>query len=54
MVLIYGHIHCSRDEVYQFMKTRERALNAGACINNYTPASINELIHNNEAFQKEG
>ena len=31
--LIYGHIHGARDEVYEFMKTRERALNAGACIN---------------------
>ncbi len=51
--LIYGHIHRSRDEIYQFMKTREHALNAGACINNYTPASMNELIRNNEAFQKE-
>jgi len=36
------------------MKTRPKALNAGACINNYTPASINELIRNNAAFQKEG
>lgn len=34
------------------MKTRERALNAGACINNYTPASFNELIRNNKAFQE--
>ena len=50
--LIYGHIHGARDEVYEFMKTRERALNAGACINNYTPASFNELIRNNKAFQE--
>ena len=42
--LIYGHIHGARDEVYEFMKTRERALNAGACINNYTPVSFNELV----------
>ena len=47
---IYGHIHGSTDETYQFIKTRERALNAAACINNYTPVSINELIRNNEAF----
>lgn len=33
------------------MKTRPTALNAGACINNYTPASLNELIRNNAAFQ---
>ncbi|MFQ8979592.1 MAG: hypothetical protein ACLR6I_02770 [Waltera sp.] len=36
------------------MKTRERALNAAACINNYTPASFNELIRNNEYFQQAG
>ena len=50
--LIYGHIHGARDEVYEFMKTRERALNAGACINNYTPVSFNELVRNNKAFQE--
>ena len=49
---IYGHIHGSKDDVYQFMKTREHALNAAACINNYTPASIEELIQNNRTFQE--
>lgn len=49
---IYGHIHGNKGDVYEFMKTRERALNAAACINNYTPASINELIRNNRAFQE--
>ena len=48
---IYGHIHGSKDDVYQFMKSREHALNAAACINNYTPASVNELIRNNQLFQ---
>ena len=51
---IYGHIHGDRGDVYQFMKTREHALNAAACINNYTPASINELIRNNKEFQSKG
>lgn len=50
---IYGHIHCSKDETYEFMRTRERALNAGACINHYTPASVNELIQNNELFRNQ-
>ena len=50
--LIYGHIHGARDEVYEFMKTRERALNAGACINNYTPVSFNEWVRNNKALQE--
>lgn len=50
---IYGHIHGSRDESYQFMKTKEHALNAAACINNYTPVSFNELLRNNRLFQQE-
>lgn len=49
---VYGHIHHHKGDVYQLMKTREHALNAAACINNYTPASINELIRNNKAFQE--
>jgi calcineurin-like phosphoesterase family protein len=49
---IYGHIHNRKEETYQFMKTRERALNAAACINNYTPSSINELIRNNKIFKE--
>ncbi len=49
---IFGHIHGSTDDIYEFMKTRERALNAGACINNFTPSSINELIRNNKAFEE--
>lgn len=50
---IYGHIHNRRDEAYEFMKTKEHALNAGCMINNYAPASFNELIRNNEAFKNE-
>lgn len=34
------------------MKKFDRALNAGACINNYTPCSLNELIRNNQIFKK--
>ena len=49
---IFGHIHASTNDTFEFMKTREHALNAGACINNYTPASINELIRNNELFKE--
>ena len=49
---IYGHIHKNKDDVYQFMNQQERALNAGCMLNNYTPASLNELIRNNEMFQK--
>ena len=49
--LIYGHVHGKRDETYEFMKTRERALNAAACINYYTPVTFAELIRNNLVFQ---
>lgn len=49
---IYGHIHGRRDEVYEFMKTRGNALNAGCMINNYTPVSFNELVRNNRYFRE--
>ena len=49
---IYGHIHGRMDETYYFMRGKEKALNAAACINNYTPASVNELIRNNEIHRK--
>ncbi len=51
--LIYGHIHNRKAETYQFMKTLDHALNAAAAINNYTPASFNELVRNNRAFQED-
>ena len=50
---IYGHIHNRRDEAYQFMKKKKYALNAGCMINGYAPASLKELIRNNERFQEE-
>jgi calcineurin-like phosphoesterase family protein len=50
---IYGHIHADKGDVYQLMKTRPHALNAAACINSYTPCSIDELIRNNATFQAE-
>ncbi len=49
---IFGHIHGSTDDIYTFMKTREHALNAAACMNNYTPSSLNELIRNNALFNE--
>ncbi|MCR5237801.1 MAG: hydrolase [Lachnospiraceae bacterium] len=49
---IYGHIHNRKDEAYEVMKKKDRALNAGCMINNYTPASFNELVRNNETFRK--
>jgi calcineurin-like phosphoesterase family protein len=49
---IYGHIHSRKSDTYTFMKTRERALNAGCMINNYMLVSFNELIENNRRFQE--
>lgn len=34
------------------MKKKERALNAGCMINNYSPASLIELVRNNTVFQE--
>lgn len=50
---IYGHIHVSREETYEYMKKKERAFNAGCMINNYEPVSLDELKENNLRFQKE-
>ena len=48
---IYGHIHNRRDETYEIMEKKKRALNAGCMINNYMPVSFNELVRNNEIFK---
>ena len=49
---VYGHIQSKKDEMFELIKTYKNTLNASACINNYTPGSINELIRNNMAFQR--
>lgn len=50
---IYGHIHNRKNETYEIMRTRERALNAGCMINHYAPASFDELVRNNKVFREE-
>lgn len=50
---IYGHIHNSRNESYEYMKTKDHALNAGCMINQYISASFNELVRNNEVFKQD-
>lgn len=50
---IHGHIHNRKNETYEFMRARERALNAGCMINNYTPVTFAELIQNNQNFWNE-
>lgn len=50
--LIYGHIHNRTDGAFAYMKNLDRALNAGVCINNYTPVSFPELVTNNQVFRR--
>lgn len=40
---IYGHIHNNDDAVAQFMRSRERAFNAGCMLHNYMPVTFVEL-----------
>ena len=47
---IYGHIHSSRNRTYEFMRTLDRALNAGAPVNGYRPSTFDELMENNRRF----
>ena len=49
---IYGHIHTDTGETFRIISQFDHALNAGAAINNYTPASLRELVENNKAFQE--
>ena len=50
---IYGHIHNKKDdEAHKIMAGFDHALNAGCMINNYTPASIRELIYNNDIYRQ--
>lgn len=47
---VYGNIHNRRGMTYEFMRTLDRALNAGAPVNGYRPVSFDELIKNNRHF----
>ncbi len=49
---IYGHIHTDTGETFEIISSFDRALNAGAAINNYMPVSFKELVDNNRAFQE--
>lgn len=48
---IYGHIHNRTDGTFLYMRQLERALNAGCMINNYAPATFDELVRNNQIFK---
>lgn len=49
---VFGHLHCRRDEVYEFMSRFDNALNAGCMINGYRPVTLEELIENNLRFRQ--
>ena len=49
---VYGHIHNHKNEAFEIMRNKTRALNAGCMINNYIPVTLEELITNNETFRK--
>ena len=47
---IYGHIHNRRNTTYEFMRTLDHALNAGAAVNDYRPVTFDGLVENNRRF----
>jgi len=49
---IYGHIHNhTESDAFRYMKTQEKALNAGVDICKYMPVTFRELIEYNKAFK---
>lgn len=48
---VYGHIHNRKAAAYEYMRTKDRALNAGCMLNGFAPVSFDELIRNNKRFQ---
>ncbi|MBQ6832904.1 MAG: metallophosphoesterase [Lachnospiraceae bacterium] len=47
---IYGHIHNRLSDTCLIMRNRKHAYNAAACINNYVPGTLEEIIANNQQF----
>ena len=50
---VYGHIHNDRGAAFQYMKTLDRALNAGVDINYFIPVTLDELIQYNSFFKNQ-
>ena len=48
---IHGHIHNRRGETFEFLRTKERALNAGADITHFSPVTFDELKTYNYIFK---
>lgn len=49
---VYGHVHSAINNSTIFMQQLPRAYNAGCMINNYTPATLDELAYNNRIFRE--
>ena len=47
---IYGHIHGNKNTTYEFMRTLDHALNAGAPLNGYAPVPFDVLVDNNRKY----
>ena len=51
--MIYGHIHNNTgDDYWPLIMRRPRMLNAGVDVNNFEPVTFDELLANNQAFQR--
>lgn len=52
--LIHGHMHNNTKRPYwSYLRTMERAFNAGVDVNGYMPVTFDELIENNIRFRSE-
>lgn len=49
--LIHGHIHNRVSEEYRMLYIQHNALNAGVDVNNFAPATFEELLENNRVFK---
>ena len=47
---LYGHIHARLSDTCLIMRNRRNAYNAAACINGYTPNTLDEIILYNRYF----
>lgn len=51
--MVYGHIHNNTgDDYWPLIMRRPRMLNAGVDVNNFEPVTFDELLANNQAFQR--
>ena len=51
--MVYGHIHNNTgDDYWPLIMRRPRMLNVGVDVNNFEPVTFDELLANNQAFQR--